>query len=176
MCNFIKFIFISCALFVFNSQYIFGQTLNKYESTSQFSELIRKNAKVVIKETGQVGSDEEEAAYYAPIRYVIVYNKIVPMYERDGDRRIKILIDEKSFTLIKLIGVVEHISKKFPSPNNLSIEIHTSLASIETPEENEMVKDGEDSRFRDKYNLYKSAYYDRAKTGKESLLISFPNK
>ncbi len=170
-----KLLFIGLLL-LFQFDYLIAQKLQKYETTSHFSELIGKRAKVVIKEAGQVGSIEEEAAYYAPIRYVIIYNKIVPMYERDGDRRIKILIDEKSFTLIKLIGVVEHISKKFPSPSDLSIEIHTSLASIETPEENEMVKDGEDSRFSKTYNLYKSAYYNRSEKGKESLLISFPDK
>lgn len=98
---------------------------------------------------------EIEASYYAPIRYVIVYNWIFNKQER----RIDVLMEETQFNEENLIAIFGLIKKRFPRPSRLMIDVHTSLATIETPEEEEMAKSSKDRRFGDKKHKHKKAFY-----------------
>lgn len=125
---------------------------------------------------------EKEALYYAPIRYAIVYNDI---FYRNSDtdelniiglgdekyqeaeksegaeRRMIILMLPEQFNRQNLIKVFELIKKRFPIPIRLDINVHTSLATVETPEETEMTHDSLNRRFRKQENKYKEAFYKR---------------
>lgn len=116
-----------------------------------------------------------EASYYAPIRYAIVYNSL---FLDDTERRIDILMDEKQFNEENLKTVFELVKKRFPEPSRLGITVHTNLATIETPEENEMVKDSHDSRFSKIKFSYKRAFFMRFENGREALIYTtniYPN-
>jgi hypothetical protein len=121
-----------------------------------------------IKEAGQFNSVIEEMEYYAPIRYVIVYNEI---FEKLNERRMDVLLDKKSFNKENLSAIFLQIAKKFPTPLKLTVTVHTSLATIETPEEKQMERDGQDSRFRSKKSQYDDAYFMRVEDG--SAVVTF---
>lgn len=55
----------------------------------------------------------------------------------------------------------------------LMINVHTSLATIETPEEAEMLHDSNDSRFSHTYGKYKTAFYMRFETGEEGFNFDY---
>lgn len=153
----LKLLFCSMLiLFIGNKAY--AQTTKTTEQKSSSEKQGSPQTIPQIKEKGQVGSVIEEMEYYAPIRYVIVYNEI---YEKLNDRRMDVLLDEKSFNKENLTAVFTQIAKRFPAPLKLTITIHTSLATIETPEEKQMSRDGQDSRFREKKYDYKDAYFIR---------------
>lgn len=106
-----------------------------------------------------------EASYYAPIRYVIVYNSLF----LDGDeRRVDVLMDEKQFNEDNLKTVFELVNKRFPAPSRLAITVHTNLATIETPEEDEMSADSIDSRFGNINFNYKKAFFMRFENGRKA--------
>jgi len=107
-----------------------------------------------------------EVQYYAPVRYVIVYNWILD--KSIPERRMDILMDEKQFNKENLEEVFQLIKKRFPLPMSLDITVHTNLATIETPEEFEMLKDSVDSRFSHTYSKYKKASYSRWENGREA--------
>src|SRR5215203_5770690 len=67
---------------------------------------------------------ENDTAYYAPVRYVIVYDWTLD--ERE-ERRVEILMDEKQFNEKNLRQIFELIKERFPSPIKLEIEVHTNL-------------------------------------------------
>jgi hypothetical protein len=128
-----------------------------------------KQSKQKTNQIKQVGNQNlNEAAYYAPIRYVIVYNDIFKLKER----RIEVLIDEENFNKENLIIVFDLIKKRFPKPFMMRIGVHTSLATIETPEERELAKDDKDSRFGDKRPLYKNASFLRLNDGSEGFFYT----
>jgi hypothetical protein len=131
--------------------------LNNYAQSNQTkdSDLKEKSAQDI----------KREASYYAPIRYVIVYNS---MFLNDTERRIEILMDEKQFTESNLIAVFDLIKKRFPEPARLMIKVHTSLATIETPEEREMIALSHTSRFSKVRLKYKEAFFSRFQNGRES--------
>ena len=117
----------------------------------------------VIKEKGQFNSDLEESLYYSPIRYVIVYNSVLPIID---ERRIEILFDKKSFNQENITAVFKQIAKRFPNPVRLRVILHTDLATIETPEEREMIDYAHHNRFEEKSryqekSLHSDAYYYR---------------
>lgn len=116
------------------------------------------------------GKDElekrkKESSYYAPLRYVIVYNEIL---KTTGERELEILMDEKQFNEKNLLFVFELLKKRFPSPAGLSVYVHTNLATIETPDERELPDDENDSRFDKVRYKYKTASYTRSADGRES--------
>ncbi len=106
---------------------------------------------------------DEEVSYYASIRYVIVYNEI---WKRE--RRIEVLMEAKKFNEDNLIKIFELIKKRFPEPQPLMITVHTSLATIETPEENEMMRRSDDPRFAHTHFKFKKAHYFRFENGREA--------
>ena len=52
------------------------------------------------------------------------------------------------------------------------IYVHTDLNTIETPEERELLKDGEDSRFSKFYGRYREASYSRFDNRREAFLYT----
>ncbi|MCY7346583.1 MAG: hypothetical protein LH614_10240 [Pyrinomonadaceae bacterium] len=107
----------------------------------------------------------EESRYLSPIRYVIVYNDIIKL--AFDQRRIEILMEESQYNEENLRKVFDLVKTRFPSPIALSIEIHTSLETIETPEEREKA-DSSSGRFPDETAKYKKANYYRYCGGGEA--------
>ncbi len=75
----------------------------------------------------------------SPIKYVIVANKIDPTLGRgDEDRRfVEILINPRSFSKVHLKKVFGLISKRFPEPRLLFVNVFSNLDDVQTPEERE---------------------------------------
>lgn len=151
-------IFFCFTLILFVGNQAFAQDTKTTAQKSNFEKQDLPKTIPQIKETGQFDSVITEMEYYAPIRYVIVHNDI---FAKLDERRIDVLLDAKSFNKENLTAIFTQIAKKFPTPLKLTIKIHTSLATIETPEEKLMDRDGQDSRFRDKKYDYKDAYFIR---------------
>ena len=113
---------------------------------------------------GQMEADqlEKEFRFRSSIRYVVVYNDII---EATENRIIDVLISEKQYNKRNLIKVFDLIKERFPLPVYLSINVHTSLATIETPEERDKETDG--NRLFSEMFKYKTADYDRLVNGTE---------
>ncbi len=103
------------------------------------------------------------------MRYVIVYNDVFKLTY--GRREIEVMIDERQFNEEGLTSVFNLIKNRFPSPKCLSIEVHTNLATIETPEEREKPDDNE-GRLTDQTFLNKTASFTRNISGRESFIYS----
>jgi hypothetical protein len=108
---------------------------------------------------------KSQASYYASVRYVIVYNDIYDLEPQE--RRIAVLMEPEQFGEENLKTVFDLIKERFPTPIRLSVTVHTSLATIETPEEAEMARDAVDSRFSDHKTRFKSAYFLRDEKGEK---------
>jgi len=116
-----------------------------------------------LKRRGQL-TDDQEIRYRSPIRYVIVYNDIGPT----EDRRIDLLMNVGNVNERDLRTVFCWIGERYPSPVTLTINVHTNLSTIETPDERELLRDGEDARFSKYYWMYKEADYHRYENGREA--------
>ena len=112
---------------------------------------------------------KEEAKHLSPVRYVIVYNDVSD--SSLSGRYIDIIIDEKQFNEENLIKVFDLVKKRFPSPFPLSIDIHTNLATIETPEEREKAHDSM-GRLTNKIFVNKTAGYSRFSGGREAFIYA----
>lgn len=145
------------------------------------------------REQKELDDMEKEALFYAPIRYVIVYNDI---FYRDSDtgelnivnsedekyreaeksetaqRRMEILMLPQQLNRQSLVKVFELIKKRFPAPIWLEIKVHTTLATVETPEETEMAHDSQNRRFRNQENKYKKAFFLRDKEGEKFCYVT----
>jgi hypothetical protein len=90
-------------------------------------------------------SDYDSDASRSPFRYVIVSNQFDPALGKgDKNRRfVEVLLDGKSFSKENLIALFKLVSKRFPKPNLLFVNVFTSLEDIETPEEREQGKTSE---------------------------------
>jgi hypothetical protein len=113
------------------------------------------------KPTNKDMDEESDSARRSQYRYVIVYNDL-----HEDERRIQIIIQQKDVNERALRYIFEAIAERFSDPIDLSITAHTSLETIETPEEREMDADGEDSRFKDFYHRHKMAGYSRFSSGR----------
>lgn len=110
---------------------------------------------------------EKEVRFRSRVRYIVVYNDIV-----DGERRLQVLLKPQNFDKASLIYVFDSIKQQYLEPKRLNIEVRTSLNMIETPEERNMLRDGEDSRFSSLYGKYKIANYYRFETGREAFVFT----
>ncbi|MGI8467428.1 MAG: hypothetical protein ACR2N3_03150 [Pyrinomonadaceae bacterium] len=148
-----------------------AQTIKNNKKKSEKPEITietkRQETSEERKEFEKTKRMHDEASYYASVRYVIVYNFV--FNER---RRIQILMEPKQFNENNLTKVFDLVKKRFPSPTQLWITVHTSLATIETPEEDEMAKDSKDSRFGNIKFKYKSAFFFRYNDREEALVYT----
>lgn len=120
-----------------------------------------------LKRRGQL-TEDQEAEYRSPIRYVIVYNDIGPT----EDRRIDVLMNVANINEKDLRTVFCWIAERYPSPIALTINVHTNLATIETPDERELIDVSDDPRFSRFYDLYKKADYHRYDSGREAFVYT----
>ena len=82
------------------------------------------------------------SVFRSPFRYVIVHNEVDPAISKDDEasRFVEVLLDGKSFSKENLIVLLKLISKRFPKPYILHINVFTSLEDLETPEERDQPK------------------------------------
>jgi hypothetical protein len=87
-------------------------------------------------------SNTQSKTFRSPFRYVIVSNKSDPAISRKDENRrfVEVLLDGKSFSKENLIALFKLVSRRFPKPNLLYVNLFTSLEDIETPEEREQGK------------------------------------
>jgi hypothetical protein len=112
---------------------------------------------------------EKESKYLSPVRYVIVYNEIIQL--NSSERRLDLIMDEKQFNKENLIKIFDLMKKRYPSPFRLNIEVHTSLATIETPEEKEKVHSNV-GRLDNEFFTHKTAGYTRFNNGREAFVYT----
>ena len=91
-------------------------------------------------QTIQTNAKSEE--FRSPFRYAIVSNKIDPAISRKDETRrfVEVLLDGKSFSKENLITLLKLVSKRYPKPHLLYVNVFTSLEDVETPEEREQSK------------------------------------
>jgi hypothetical protein len=81
---------------------------------------------------------------HSPFRYVITRNAITegsyyPQGEKFRERGVDVLLDEKSFSESTLRQLFALISKRFPEPTKMYVNVYTSLDDMLTPEEGEHI-------------------------------------
>ena len=88
----------------------------------------------------QNGRDRSSKDPRAATRYVIIDNHLDPPIDlTDSEGRfVEILLADKSFGKDNLIDVFRLISKRFPKPELLFVNVFTSLEYIQTPEERDL--------------------------------------
>lgn len=116
-----------------------------------------------LKRLGKL-TEEQEAKYRSPIRYVIVYNEIGPT----EDRRIDLFMNVKNINEKDLKLVFCWVAEQNPSPVALTINVHTNLATIETPDERELISESNGGRLSKYSYAYKEADYHRFEDGREA--------
>lgn len=84
----------------------------------------------------------QDRAYTSSFRYVIVYNEVIEDKDEPSytNRRVEVLLDRKAFSEKTLRQLFALLSKRFPSPDSLTVDVYTSLEQVETPEEKEAGK------------------------------------
>lgn len=87
-------------------------------------------------------SGANSASFRAPFRYVIVNEALTPAASRKdaASRYVEVLLDEKSFSGENLTALFKLVSKRYPKPEALHVNVFTNLEDIETPEEREQPK------------------------------------
>lgn len=80
--------------------------------------------------------------YKSPFRYVIVSNEIIDGRgdPKDAVRYVEVLLDDKSFNEETLRELFRLLSKRFPKPQVMHVEVSTNLEQVDTPEEREAGK------------------------------------
>ncbi len=88
------------------------------------------------KNLGRV--DSASLPYRSKFRYVIAYNLIDPLGPNSTERRsIGVLMEPAAFTEDNLKLLFELVSKRFPDPTLMYVDVFTDLEDIATPEEQE---------------------------------------
>lgn len=147
---------------------VFGTGTKLYCQDKKISAVNERSACSVpspetLKRRGKL-SEEQEIRYRSPVRYVIVYNDIGPT----DDRRIDVLMNADNINENDLRTVFCWIAEGYPSPVALTINVHTNLATIETPDERALLSDGDGTRFSKYVDLFKGAHYNRYDNGREA--------
>jgi hypothetical protein len=104
----------------------------------------------------------------SPFRYVIVHNDVTgePSNPNDGYRYVEVLLDDNAFSERKLRELFNLVSRRFPTPRVLHVQVYTSLEDVETPEEREAgrISEAPDDPSADRYHR---AFYLRDADGNE---------
>jgi hypothetical protein len=112
----------------------------------------------------QKDADVDFFNFRSPIRYVIVYNEI--SQTEYPTRSVEILMDENAFNEKNLKQLFELLDKRFSKPESLLVIVHTSLKTIETPEERDLGNYSlEAGRLTDEIIKHKDAFYVRYENG-----------
>jgi hypothetical protein len=80
--------------------------------------------------------------FRSPFRYVVVHNLAEPDRGKGDEPRrfVEVLMDGKEFNKANLTTLFKLISKRYPRPMLLFINVFTSLADVQTPEERDEPK------------------------------------
>ena len=84
-----------------------------------------------------------QAVNRSPFRYVIVFNEVIDDSgnpPKDAYRYVEVLLDEKAFSEETLKELFKLLSKRFPKPNAMHVEVSTNLEQVDTPEERQAGK------------------------------------
>jgi hypothetical protein len=75
---------------------------------------------------------------YAILRNEVIEGKTYPFGTPSRFRGVDVLMDAKSFSETNLRQLVQLLSKRFPDPERLLVNIYTNLEDVLTPEEAEL--------------------------------------
>lgn len=113
------------------------------------------------------GSDQRRSSR-VPFRYVIISNEVngKPSAPNDGYRYVEVLLDDRAFSESNLKELFKLVSRRFPTPRVLHVQVYTSLEDVETPEERDAgrASEGPDDPSADRYHR---AFYLRDADGDE---------
>ncbi|HZE71873.1 MAG TPA: hypothetical protein VE135_20380 [Pyrinomonadaceae bacterium] len=118
---------------------------------------------------GGVNKSMSQISNRSPFRYAIVSNEVIDdsgTPPKDAYRYVEVLLDEKAFSENNLKELFKLVSKRFPKPKVLHVQVYTNLNDVETPEEREGPKMSEvpDDPSQDRYH---QASYLRDDDGNE---------
>lgn len=154
----------SCIFLIFTVTFVFPQNNEKFKvNRTNLNNLSRKTD----AHKASSGDVAPNSKVELDFRWVIVSDEV--NYEDDSPqakprlRSLVLLIEKRAFNEKNLIKLFNYISKEIPQPTHLVIEVHTSLMTLETPEERSMLST-HSSRERF-YELYKTAGYSRFTDG-----------
>lgn len=166
-----------CLLIVLFNIVNFAQVAKDKKKQTEKSTITTFQSKSGLSNRGNISQDEQsdftkQSQFRSPFRYIILSN----LTEEDLEltipqRRLEILMDNKAFSVRNLKLLVELLKERFPIPIRLDIKIHTNLATIETPEEQDMLSQHISREFY--ANYYKTAGYSRDKDGDEALSYAY---
>jgi hypothetical protein len=163
MKNFTTILIASCFCLVSSGNFVFSQTMR--ESTDRPVSVRPKDKKTDGKKANP-GDYFPKDETKSPFRYVIVHDDVRFDNADEGkekvpvDRFVTILIEERAFNKANLIYLLNNISNYYGDPLSLDIEVHTSLMTLETPEERaDMSTHSSRDGFR---KFHKTASYSRS--------------
>lgn len=117
--------------------------------------LLTANSLAKVSDKHMVQAQNQYKPYRSQFRYVIVSNEVIDNSgdPKDAFRYVEVLLDEKAFSEETLKELFKLLSKRFPTPNGMHVEVSTNLAQIDTPEEKQIGKVSEvpDNPALDKY-------------------------
>ena len=94
---------------------------------------------------GGMGAPQQEnkPSPASAFRYAIVWNQVIEgKYHPFGTpyrfRGVDVLMDAKSFSEANLRELLRLVSKRFPDPEELQVDVYTNLEDVLTPEEAEL--------------------------------------
>lgn len=126
----------------------FAQVPKKTEK-QESSELKKTSCKKFNEERKQIESGDKGDSNSPSFRYIIVVNvtdlDLAALEETVPDdaipirRYVDVLMEKEAFNEKNLIHLFSKLVKRFPEPIHLEVTVHTSLLTIETPEEMEAV-------------------------------------
>lgn len=86
--------------------------------------------------------EPQDEAYTSPFDYVIVQDKVMVDYDDPAytHRNVIVLLDSKAFSEETLRQLFALLSKRFRSPDRLTVDVYTNIEQVDTPEEREAGK------------------------------------
>ncbi len=119
---------------------------------------------------GEVNNEQmAQRTNRSPFRYVIVSNEVIDdsgTPPKDAYRYVEVLLDEKAFSENNLKELFKLVSRRFPKPRVLDVQVYTNLQDIETPEERESGKMSE-APHDPSLDRYHQAFFTRDNDGNE---------
>jgi hypothetical protein len=155
-------IFVVLSVFVFNTETQAQVTKSRNFNSNKFAASKTKSRRKLSNqsEKNEKGKSVKQDWVRSPFRYLIISNLTEKELELTiPQRRIEILMDRNAFNEKNLKLLLGFLKARFPLPIRLEIKLHTSLATIETPEEREMA--GNFDPLVNEENYHKTALYIR---------------
>lgn len=151
-------VLIVCSFcFVFNGSLVFSQNV---ESSSGKSFSTRTKDKGKNGEKLEPGDYLPTNEFKSPFRYIIVDSDL--QFDDEEEKVptrhfVTILMEERAFNEPNLIYLFKYLSNYYADPLYLVIDVHTSLITLQTPEEGAVAASRDDFR-----QFYKTATFSRS--------------